>query len=100
MSVLRPGNTVYRAGFYSFLDLIGVSAARVYHQSKPQRLVHSEDFWANLFAGSTADAGFLINYGYFFSHAVLLCRIFGENELRDFADHSFLSHPPARGRII
>jgi hypothetical protein len=93
MLVLRPGNTVHRAGFYGLLDFIRIGAARVYDQSKPQRLVQSKDLGANLLAGSAADAGFLINHGYFFSQAVLLCRIFRENELRAFADHSFLFHP-------
>jgi hypothetical protein len=77
MSVLRLGDAIHRAGFYSFLEFVQVGAARVYHQSKPQRIVQPEDLRAHFLAGSATDAGLLINHWYFFSHAVLLCRISG-----------------------
>jgi hypothetical protein len=77
MLVLRPGDTIHRAGFYGCLNFVRVAAIRVYHQSKPQRFVQPEDLGANFLAGSASDAGLLINHWYFFSHPVLLCWISG-----------------------
>jgi hypothetical protein len=90
MLILRPGNAVHRAGFNGFLNFINIGAARVYHQSKTQRFVHPENLGANLLAGSTADAGFLIKHWYFLSHTVLLLDL-GENELRAFSQQPPLS---------